>query len=69
MSERISLIMGRVLTLDLKREDGQAVTEYGLVLAFVAIALVAVLALLHTAMTTWIGQVGTDITNIASKTF
>ena len=69
MSERISLIMGRVLTLDLKREDGQAVTEYGLVLAFVAIALVAVLALLHGAMTTWITSVGNDIKNIANSAF
>jgi Flp pilus assembly pilin Flp len=33
------------------------VTEYGLVLAFVAIALVAVLALLHTGITDFINTV------------
>ena len=32
-------------------------------------AVVAVLALLHGAMTTWIGNVGTDIKNIANATF
>ena len=52
MVDRISLMVGRLYTLDLRREEGQAVTEYGLVLAFVAVALVLVLATLHTAIGT-----------------
>lgn len=64
MSERITLFLGRVLTTrisDLKREEGQGVTEYGLVLAFVAIALAAVLAVLHTKITAFINIVGDDL--------
>jgi Flp pilus assembly pilin Flp len=57
MLERISLIVGRAYAFDFKREDGQTVTEYGLVLAFVAIALVAVLALLHTGITNFMNVV------------
>jgi Flp pilus assembly pilin Flp len=68
MSERLSLIIGRVLTTNLsdlvKREEGQGVTEYGIVLAFVAVALGAVLVTLHTAITTFIGKVGTDLGNL-----
>lgn len=59
MIERISLVLGRVYTLD--REDGQTVTEYGLVLAFVAIALAAVLAALHTGIGDFINTVVTKL--------
>ena len=55
MLERISLMVGRVYALDrdaLKREDGQTVVEYGLVLAFVAVALAAVLIVLKGGITT-----------------
>jgi Flp pilus assembly pilin Flp len=65
MSERFSLIIGRVLTTKLsdlvKRQEGQGVTEYGIVLAFVAVALAAVLVSLHTVISTFIGKVGDDI--------
>lgn len=64
MSERITLFMGRVLTArlsDLKREEGQGVTEYGVVLAFVAVALGAVLLTLKGQITTFIGDVATDL--------
>lgn len=64
MFERFGLTIARVLMFDpreLKREDGQGVTEYGLVLAFVAVALGAVLIVLHTAITTFIGKVGTAL--------
>ncbi len=65
MSAAISLLIGRVMTTPLKdlvkREEGQGVTEYGIVLAFVAVALAAVLVALHGAITTFIGKVGSDL--------
>jgi Flp pilus assembly pilin Flp len=65
MSERLSLLIGRVLTTNLsdlvKREEGQGVTEYGIVLAFVAVALAAVLVSLHTVISGFITTVGSDL--------
>jgi Flp pilus assembly pilin Flp len=62
MSERFSLLIGRVLTTNLsdlvKRQEGQGVTEYGIVLAFVAVALAAVLVSLHTVISGFISDVG-----------
>jgi Flp pilus assembly pilin Flp len=62
--ERIQLLMGRLMTVklaDLRREDGQGVTEYGIVLAFVAVALAAVLVALGTGITGFINKIVTDI--------
>jgi Flp pilus assembly pilin Flp len=42
MYERISLMLGRVLTArlaELKREEGQGATEYAIVLAFLIVGL------------------------------
>ena len=67
MYERISLFMGRALTAklsDLKREEGQGVTEYGLALAFVAVALVGILAILKGDIQGFINKVGTDLSNL-----
>lgn len=67
MSERISLFLGRVLTTrlsDLKREEGQGVTEYGIVLAFVAVALLAILILLKTHISSFIDKVGSDLDSL-----
>jgi Flp pilus assembly pilin Flp len=67
MSERLNLLLGRVMTFriaDLEREEGQGVTEYGLVLAFVAIALAAVLLVLHGRITSFINIVGDDLGNL-----
>ena len=67
MLDRLSISLGRALTFrlaDLKSEDGQGVTEYGLVLAFVAIALAAVLLVLHGKITTFINTVGDDLANL-----
>jgi Flp pilus assembly pilin Flp len=62
--ERIQLLMGRLMTVklaDLRGEDGQGVTEYGIVLAFVAVALAAVLVVLGTGITGFINKIVTDI--------
>jgi len=64
MLERISLMVGRVYTLDrdaLKREDGQTVVEYGLVLAFVAVALASVLIVLKGGIGTFIKAINDTI--------
>lgn len=63
MYDRLSLMVGKLMTLDfsdLKREEGQGVTEYTLVLAFVAVALAAVLITLK-------GGIGDFITAVNNK--
>jgi Flp pilus assembly pilin Flp len=65
MTERLSLIFDeavrRIVTLNFKREEGQGVTEYGVVLAFVAVALAVVLAVLKTQISNFITRVGNDL--------
>jgi Flp pilus assembly pilin Flp len=65
MTERLSLIIHevarRISTLNLKREEGQGVTEYGIVLAFVAVALAVVLAFLGHRIHDFIQIVGQDL--------
>ena len=61
MIERISLVLGRVYTLDLQREDGQTVTEYALVLAFVALLLGAILVALSGGISAFINTVVTEL--------
>jgi Flp pilus assembly pilin Flp len=65
MTERLSLIayevVRRLTTLDFKREEGQGVTEYGIVLAFVAVALAAILVLLKGKISSFIVKVGDDL--------
>ena len=68
MSERLSLKFNvallRLASLDFKREEGQGVTEYGIVLAFVAVALAAVLIVLKGQIQTFITQVGNDLARL-----
>ena len=67
MFERISLMLGRVLTLsveDLKREEGQGTTEYAMVIGFVVVGLTVGLALLGPAINTFLGEVATKIDNL-----
>jgi Flp pilus assembly pilin Flp len=68
MTERLSLMayeaVRRLSTLDFKREEGQGVTEYGIVLAFVAIALAAVLVLLKGKISDFITKVGGDLAQL-----
>jgi Flp pilus assembly pilin Flp len=71
MTERLSLIVldavHRIRTFDLKREDGQGVTEYGIVLAFVAIALAAILVVLKNDISAFIDKVGADLGNLPAN--
>jgi Flp pilus assembly pilin Flp len=65
VTERLSLIVleavHRLGTLDFKRQEGQGVTEYGIVLAFVAVALATILVLLKGKISDFIVKVGDDL--------
>jgi Flp pilus assembly pilin Flp len=71
MTERLSLIYHeaalRLATLDFKREEGQGVTEYGIVLAFVAVALAAVLLVLKGEIQKFIDKVAADLSQLPAK--
>jgi Flp pilus assembly pilin Flp len=71
MTERLSLIYHeaalRLATLDFKREEGQGVTEYGIVLAFVAVALAAVLLVLKSQIQSFINKVAGDLALLPNK--
>ena len=60
MIERISLVLGRAYA----REEGQTVTEYALVLAFVGLLLAAVLVTLSTGIGGFINTVVNDIKSL-----
>jgi Flp pilus assembly pilin Flp len=67
MYERMSLILGRLITIsreDLKREDGQGATEYAMVVAFVVVGLTVTLGLLGTSIQTFLGEVGDAIDDL-----
>jgi Flp pilus assembly pilin Flp len=58
--EQFTLALGRVLTLsheDLKREEGQGATEYGLVIAFVVLSIALTVGLMGAAITNFLGRV------------
>ena len=71
MTERLSLIYHeaalRLAALDFKREEGQGVTEYGIVLAFVAVALAAVLIVLKSQIINFITKVGNDLADLPAN--
>jgi Flp pilus assembly pilin Flp len=71
VTERLSLIVleavRRLGTLDFKREEGQGVTEYGIVLAFVAVALAAVLIVLKGKISDFIVKVGNDLAQLPAN--
>ena len=71
MTERLSLIFNeaalRLAALDFKREEGQGVTEYGIVLAFVAVALAAVLIVLKGQIINFITKVGKDLADLPAN--
>ena len=66
--EHVSLAVARVLTLsrdDFKREEGQGATEYGLVIAFLVIALAATVGLLGQSIQNFLESVGTALEGLA----
>lgn len=70
MYQHVSVFAGRLLTFrlaDLKREEGQGVTEYGLAVAFVAVALGAILIVLSGAISTFISKVGDDLSSLPTS--
>jgi Flp pilus assembly pilin Flp len=70
MYERMNLVLARAMMFrlsDLRRQEGQGVTEYGIVLAFVAVALAAVLVVLKGDIQAFINKVGTDLSNLPNN--
>jgi Flp pilus assembly pilin Flp len=58
--EQFSLALARVLTVsrhELRREDGQGATEYGILIAFVVLSIALTIGLLGTAITDFLGRV------------
>lgn len=56
----VQTTLGRALTLrweDLKREEGQGATEYGLVIAFVVLSIAVTVGVLGTSITNFLGRV------------
>jgi Flp pilus assembly pilin Flp len=69
MLNRIQVFIGRVFTLDaedLKREEGQTVTEYGVVLGVLIVALGGVVFILKGEIQTFIEAVGDKLELILS---
>ncbi len=56
INEMLLSLMGRF-----EREEGQGLTEYGLIIALVAVVAIAGLTLLGVAVTGLLGDVSTDI--------
>jgi Flp pilus assembly pilin Flp len=58
--EEFTVALGRAMTLswdDLKRQEGQGATEYGLLIAFVVLSIALTVGLLGTAITGFLGRV------------
>jgi Flp pilus assembly pilin Flp len=66
MYEQFSLLLGRAYARlsELKGEKGQGITEYGIAVAFVVVALAGVLYALTPYVQTFIDNLGTDISNL-----
>jgi Flp pilus assembly pilin Flp len=60
MFQRIQVFLGRAFTLeaeDLKREEGQTVTEYAVVLGVLIIGLASIVVVLKTGINTFLTKV------------
>jgi Flp pilus assembly pilin Flp len=67
MVTRLQVFLGRVFTLeaeDLKRQEGQTVTEYAVVLGVLIVALGGVVFALRDSINTFIGKVGTALNGL-----
>jgi Flp pilus assembly pilin Flp len=67
MLNRLQVFLGRALTLeasDLRREEGQTVTEYAVVLGVLIIALAGIVITLRDGINTFLGKVSTALSNL-----
>jgi Flp pilus assembly pilin Flp len=67
--EQVNMAIGRVLTLsreDLKRQDGQGATEYGLVIAFVVVGLALTIGVLGTSIKDFLAGVAGKLDGITA---
>lgn len=60
MSERISLMLGRVFT-GLKREEGQGATEYAMVIGFLVVGLTIGLGVLGIGIDNFLDRVAAEL--------
>jgi Flp pilus assembly pilin Flp len=69
LHEQVNTLIGRVLTLsreDLKRQDGQGATEYGLVIAFVVVGLAITIGVLGTSIKDFLAGVAGKLDDITA---
>ncbi len=67
MFQRIQVFLGRAFTLeaeDLKREEGQTVTEYAVVLGVLIVGLASIVVVLKTGINTFLTKVSTALSNL-----
>lgn len=60
----VMVAVGRMLTVsreDLKREDGQGATEYGIVIAFVVVSIALTIGLMGSAITNFLSRVADQL--------
>jgi Flp pilus assembly pilin Flp len=63
MSERISLMLGRLFT-ELKREEGQGATEYALVIGFLIVGLTVGLGALGLGINNFLQEVANALADL-----
>jgi Flp pilus assembly pilin Flp len=67
MFNRIQVFLGRALTLDaedLKRQEGQTVTEYAIVLGVLLIGLASIVVVLRNGISAFLTKVSTALSNL-----
>jgi Flp pilus assembly pilin Flp len=67
--EEFTVGLGRAMTLswsDLKRQEGQGATEYGLLIAFVVLSIALTVGLLGTAITNFLGRVAGKLNGLVT---
>lgn len=68
--EQATVALGRMLTLslnDLKREEGQGATEYGILIALVVVTIGVTIATLGTAITNFLGRVAKAVDTLVTS--
>jgi Flp pilus assembly pilin Flp len=64
---RIQIFLGKAFVLeaeDLKREEGQTVTEYAIVLGVLLIGLASIVVVLRNGISDFLGKVSTALSNL-----